>query len=199
MKTMRFLAALLSACALLAMPGGMAVAQVRIEGQTFEAQVRLADAELRLNGVGLRATAWIKGYAAGLYLRRKTASAAEVLAMPGPKRLQMRMLLDVPADEFVKAFEKGVTRNTPAGDLPGLRDRMQQFDRLISGIGKVRKGDVVDLDFVPERGLVLSLNGKPRGEAIPGEDLYAGLLRIFIGERPADRELKTGLLGGPAT
>jgi hypothetical protein len=56
---------------------------------------------------------------------------------------------------------------------------------------------VVDLDWLPGRGLQLSLNGKPRGAPIPGEDLYAALLRIFVGERPADPEMKIGLLGGP--
>ena len=34
-----------------------------------------------------------------------------------------------------------------------------------------------------------------KGEALPGEDLYAGLLKIFIGTRPVDTKLKAGLLG----
>ena len=49
-----------------------------IEGQHFDDRIRLADTELVLNGVGLRAVAWLKGYAAGLYLR------AEGRARPRP-------------------------------------------------------------------------------------------------------------------
>ena len=34
-------------------------------------------------------------------------------------------------------------------------------------------------------------------EPLPGEDLYAGLLKIFIGADPVDKRLKAGLLGAP--
>jgi hypothetical protein len=67
----------------------------------------------------------------------------------------------------------------------------------VRGLGKLKKKDVVDLDFLPERGLQLGLNGRPRGEPVPGSDLYTAMLRCFIGERPTDPELKQGLLGGP--
>lgn len=175
-----------------------AVAQVTVEGgHVFPAQMQVVGSTLQLNGVGYRAVAWFKGYAAALYLARKVRTPADVQALPGPKRLQMKMLVDVPTEEFVKAFGKGVARNTPAAEMAGLRERMARFDALIGGLGQVRKGDLIDLDFVPSRGLVLAVNGHVRGEPIPGDDLYAALLRIFVGERPVDKEMKVGLLGGP--
>jgi flagellar motor switch protein FliM len=72
---------------------------------------------------------------------------------------------------------------------------MEKFDATVSALVKLKKGDVVDLDYLPSRGLVLSLNGVAKGEALPGEDLYAGLLKIFIGTLPVDTKLKAGLLG----
>ena len=51
-----------------------------IEGQHFDDRIRLADSELVLNGVGLRAVAWFKGYAAGLYLGQKASTAEAALA-----------------------------------------------------------------------------------------------------------------------
>jgi hypothetical protein len=154
-----------------------------IDGQSFLTTVRVADTDLVLNGVGVRAVAWFKGYAAGLYLRR-AAHTVEA----------------VPAGEFVKALRKGIERNTAPAELPGIAPRMQRFAALIDALGTVRKGDVVDLDLEPARGLVFLHNGKPQGEPIEGEDLYAALLRAFIGERPYDKRLKAGLLGpAPAT
>ncbi|MDH4290227.1 MAG: chalcone isomerase family protein, partial [Aquincola sp.] len=35
------------------------------------------------------------------------------------------------------------------------------------------------------------------GDPVAGEDLYAALLLCFLGDRPVDKELKAGLLGGP--
>jgi hypothetical protein len=167
-----------------------------VDGYSFEDQARVADADLLLNGVGFRGVRIFKAYSASLYLTHKSEQPAQVLAMPGPKRLRIRMLWDVPSVEFAKAFELGVTRNTAASELPALKERMATFDAMVRAIGKVRKGDVVDLDLVPGQGLVFMLNGKPRGEPIAGADLYAALLRIFIGDLPVDDRLKAGLLGG---
>lgn len=166
-----------------------------VDGIAFEDAARVGGRELRLNGVGFRAVASFKGYAAGLYLSEPARTPAEVAALPGPKRLQLRMLLDVPSAEFAKAFRKGVERNTAAAERPALAERVQAFDQLVLSLGQVRKGDLVNLDFVPGQGLVMSVNGKLRGLPVPGEDLYAALLRSFLGERPYDRALKAGLLG----
>ena len=155
----------------------------------------MAGQDLLLNGTGVRAVAWFKGFAAGLYLASRCTTAAQAVALAGAKRLQMRMLQEVPAAEFVKAFRKGIERNAGATELPRLAERMARFEALITGIGKVRKGDRVDLDFEPGRGTAFSLNGTLRGEPIEGDDLYAALLRSFVGERPYDNKLRAGLLG----
>ena len=188
---------LAAAVAIVAGHGAQAAAPVKVEGVTFAGQATVAGQALELNGVGLRAVAWFKGYAAGLYLSSRARTAQQVLAASGPKRLQLRMLVDVDTEEFIKAFDKGIARNSPPAELPLLAERMARFDALLRAIGKVRKRDVVDLDWLPGQGLQFALNGQLQGAVIPGEDLYAALLRIFVGERPADPELKIGLLGGP--
>ena len=177
---------------------GCAARAASIAGVSFEDRIRLADTDLLLNGTGLRAVLTFKGYAAGLYLTQKARTPEQVLATPGAKRVQMKMLLDVEAKEFVKAIDVGIRRNSSEAQQAALKERMAQFDRNVAQIGTVKKGDVVNLDFIPARGLLLTLNGQPRGEPIPGDDLYAGVLKIFIGELPVDKKLKAGLLGTSA-
>jgi hypothetical protein len=169
---------------------------VRIAAQAFERRLHLAGADLVLNGTGVRAVLWLKGYAAALYLPALADTAAAVVAMPGPKRLQMRMLRDVPAPEFVNAFNKGVERNAAADERPLLAPRMERFAALIAAVEQVREGDVIDLDLDAGHALRFSLNGRLRGEPIPGNDFYSALLRAFVGELPYDERLKAGLLGG---
>lgn len=175
---------------------------VEVGGVSFDARIQLAGQALPLNGAGvfapLRAFPWVKGYAAALYLGQRAATAGQVLAQGGPKRLQMRMLLDVPVAEFVKAFHKGVDRNTPTEQHARLTERMARFDGLLEPLGTVHKGDRVDLDFVPGQGLLFVHNGKLLGPAIPGDDLYGALLLVFIGERPVNDKLKASLLGKSA-
>ena len=190
---------LLAVCVagLAASRSAFAALPIKVEGVTFAGVATVAGQALELNGVGLRAVAWLKGDAAGLYLSSRARTPQQVYASTGAKRLQIRMLLDVDIEEFVKAFHKGVDRNTPVADRAALTERMARFDVLLRAVGKVKKRDVVDLDWLPGRGLQLVLNGQLRGEPIPGEDLYAALLRIFVGDKPVDAELKIGLLGGP--
>ena len=188
-------AALLST--VLALPPAAAAPPIAVDGLRFPGDIQLDGQALQLNGVGLRAVAWLRGYAAGLYLTQRATTPEQVLATSGPKRLQLGMLQEVGIEEFIKAFHKGVQRNTPAAALSALAGRMAQFDALLQGMVKVKKMDVVDLDWLPQQGLRLMWNGRSRGPFIPGEDFYAALLRIFVGERPADKEMKIGLLGGP--
>ena len=183
----------------LAIPAHAAGGPRVVEGQAFARRAPVAGAELRLNGTGVRAVAWFKGYAAGLYLPLPAATAEQVLAQAGPKRLQLRMLQDVPADEFVKALRKGIERNAELVERPVLALREQQFAEQIAALGRVRKGDVIDLDFDPARGLLFACNGTLRGPVIEGADFYAALLRAFIGPHPYDERLKAGLLGRAAT
>jgi len=170
---------------------------ITTEGITFAGDITLAGTALQLNGVGWRAVAWLRGYAAGLYLPRKATTPAQVYEQKGAKRLRMVLVQDVDAEEFVKAFHKGVDRNFPSADRPRLTDRMARFDTIVRSLGQLRKKDVIDLDHLPDAGLQLTHNNKVRGEPIAGEDLYVGLLCCFLGDKPADPELKAGLLGGP--
>ena len=183
------------AAALLATAAAAAGPENPIAGVRFEPRVQLAGQALQLNGTGLRAVAWLKGYAAGLYLARPAANADAALAQAGAKRLQLRLLVDVPVDEFVKAFHKGVERNTAADQHAALAERMAGFDALLRPLGTVKKGDLVNLDLVPGLGLLCWHNGRQLGPAIPGDDFYTALLRIFLGEQPVDAALKAGLLG----
>jgi hypothetical protein len=169
--------------------------RVEVEGQWFDTTAQVAGSPLLLNGIGVRQVAWFKGFVAGLYLPSRAASVEQALVQAGPKRLQLRLLKEVPAGEFVKALNKGVARNVSPQELQALEPGLQQFDAMISALGKVRTGDVVDLDHEPGRGLVMRVNGTLRGDAVAGEAMFPALLRAFVGDKPYDDKLKAGLLG----
>jgi len=59
----------------------------------------------------------------------------------------------------------------------------------------LQAGDVILLDYQPAIGTQLTLNGTLRG-TIPGRQLYTALLKIWLGEQPAQDDLKLKLLGG---
>lgn len=174
--------------------GAQALAAER-EGMRYAETVRLGDTRLVLNGIGVRAVAWLKGYVAALYLPRKETEADRVYALQGPKRIAVRMLLPVDSGLLAKTFSDGIRKNYRDDELEALRPRMDAFDTQIRAIGSVKKGDAIDLDYQPASGTRIVVNGKATGSAIAGNDFYVALLKMFIGERAIDKNLRAALLG----
>ncbi len=174
-------------------------APVVVEGQPFATRLVVAGSELLLNGTGVRAVAWFKGYAAALYLTERVSTAEQAQALAAPKRLQLRMLQEVPATELSKAVRKGVNRNLPAGLQPAPRQLLDQqlarTESQINAVGKVRVGDVLDIDLDPTGAVRISVNGTLRGSSPQAAALYAALLQAFVGPQPYDEGLRAGLLG----
>ncbi|MBI5722211.1 MAG: chalcone isomerase family protein [Burkholderiales bacterium] len=166
------------------------------EGVQFDDRITLAGRELVLNGTGLRAAGWFKAYVAALYLPRRARTAPEVLEQAGPKRVRLVLLVNAPALELAKGFDKGVLRNSGT-DVEALRPRLARMFEVMQSAGSLKKGDAVDIDFDPALGTVLQLNGQVRGEPIAGNDFYVAVLRSFVGDHPYHKKLKSGLLGLP--
>jgi hypothetical protein len=165
-------------------------------GLRFDDAARVAGKELQLNGTALRSGLLLKGYVAALYLPEKARNATVVLGTPGTKRLQLRILREVDPTAFSKALQKGMRENHSELQMQMLSTRLVQFERTIDEVGTARKGDVINLDYSPDAGTVVAINGTPRGRPIPGDDFYQAVLRVFLGEHPVDRDVKRGLLGG---
>lgn len=185
-----------AAAAAVAAPG-MGARAATFEGVDFADRITLAGRELVLNGVGLRAAGWFKAYVAALYLGRTARTAAEVVEQPGPKRVRLVLLVDAPAVELAKGFDKGVLKNCTPAEAETLRVRLARMFDWMQSAGSLKSGDAIDLDFNPAQGTTLLLNGRLRGEPIAGADFYTAVLRSFVGEHPYHRKLRAGMLGTP--
>ncbi|HTN50209.1 MAG TPA: chalcone isomerase family protein [Burkholderiaceae bacterium] len=169
---------------------------VELEGQKFEPTVQLGGQTLTLNGVGLRKRAIFKVYVNGLYVPQKSTDAAAIINEKGPRRASLRMLRDVDADSFVGAFTDGLKNNLSEAQLAALKPQIDAFTSTMKSIGEAKKGDVINFDYTPDGGTRITVNGQPRGNAIPGHEFYAAVIRIWLGDKPVDDGLKKGLLGG---
>lgn len=174
---------------------GAAHAAVDIAGVKFADKEKLGQTELTLNGAGLRSKFIFKVYAVGLYLAEKKTAAADVLAQKGAKRLDIVTLRELPAEDFVDALVEGIRKNHAEAEIAPLKARIEEFKNTLLALKTAAKGDVVTLDWLPESGTRLSVNGKQQGRDIAGEDFYRALLQIWLGQKPAQDDLKEALLG----
>ncbi len=166
------------------------VAGVKIDDKT-----RVANADLTLNGAGLRKRAFFQVYAIGLYVPQKASSAQALLEQPGPKRVAIHMLRDVGAEAFSEALAEGIRANHTEAEMKALEPRVKELTAIIAEVGQAKKGMAFALDWQPQAGTVMLVNGAARGRPIAGDDFYRALLKIWIGDKPVQDDLKRALLG----
>ncbi len=189
----RLIIAALFVCAL------TAAQAAEVAGVKLDDRLRLVPGgpELVLNGAGIRTRAIFKVYVAGLYLPEKKATTAEALAIAGPKRVAMTMLRDLSAQQLSEALADGIRNNSTAAEQEALKARTDELLAIMNALGEAKKGDAILLDFLPDSGTRVVVNGQPRGKAIAGDDFYRALLGIWLGHKPVDGDLKKGMLGQP--
>lgn len=153
-------------------------------------QLKVGDATLALNGLGLREATFLKVdvYVAGLYLPARTSDAEAILGSDDAKVLHMHFVRKVGRDDITEAWVEGFEKN--AGDLAPLRDRL---DTLNGYMQDMTKGDTIRFTW-DGSATTVAVNGADKG-SIDGADFARGLFSVFVGPEPPNPGLKTGLLG----
>lgn len=185
--------ALLLSIALLALP---AVAATEVRGVKFTDTLQLATQPLQLNGAGVRVKVIIDLYAAGLYVLKTDTNAANVVGQPGAKVMKIVLLRDLTGEDFADATVKGFKANNSEADQTKFQAKLNEIKAMMLDFGPVKKGTVIQIDFVPGEGTHVLLDGKRRGPEITGDDFQQAVLRIWLGPKPVDSDLKQSLLGG---
>lgn len=167
-----------------------------IEGVKIADNVRLTPAgpELVLNGAGVRTRFIFSVYVGALYLQRKRTESEAVLADPGPKRVAMHLLRDLTAEQLFTAMNDGLKANHTADELARFAQQVKELEGIFNRVKAVKPGDVILLDHVPGSGTVVTVNGETKGQ-VAGADFNRALLRIWLGDKPADADLKRAMLG----
>lgn len=193
MNRSRLASAALVACLALTATSALAVREVG--AARFEDTHAVAGQNLVLNGAGMRVKMIIKVYAVALYLPRKETTTAGVLAQSGPKRIQIVMLRDVPADKLGESLADGIKANTTESERAVLQARVDELEKAMMALGEARKGAMIQLDYLPGTGTRITMGGRPVMRDVPGEDFYRALLKIWLGDKPADSDLRARMLG----
>lgn len=177
--------------------GAVSVAHAaEIAGVKLEEKAKLADGpELVLNGAGIRTRVFFKVYVGALYLPAKAGDPKAILADPGAKRVMMHMLRDLDSESLASALNEGLTKNHSEDEIKPLQERIAQLTALLTGDREIKTGTVIFLDYLPGQGTRVTAKGQVKG-TIPGEDFYRALLKVWLGDKPADGDLKKAMLGG---
>ena len=182
------------ALALLSALSLQAQAAVEVRGVKFSDTATVAGQPLQLNGAGVRVKVIVDVYAAGLYVGKRDASPQIVLSQPGAKSMQIVLLRDLTGEDFADAMIKGFLKNNSETEVARFQARLDELRKTMVSFGTVKKGTAIQLNLVPGAGIRTLVDGAQKGADIQGDDFYAALLKIWLGNKPVDDDLKTGLL-----
>lgn len=178
---------------LLASLGGSPVQAANIAGVAIQETAQQGNTQLLLNGAGLRTRLMFKVYVAALYLPQKIATANDIVNSSGPRRLDLYLLRDLDANALGGALKDGLRLNHNESEMAAMKTDIDRLDAILQKFGGAKNGDVISFDF-SGGSTEISLNRKPRGN-VPGETITRALMRIWLGEKPVDADLKQALLG----
>ena len=169
---------------------------MQIESIHYAPTTEVAGDSLTLNGAALRKKLFFKVYAAGLYVKTPTQDVNAVMNETGAARVRLGLLRDVSGESFIEALDDGLKANLTSEKEQAVAKELDDLRTLMKQIGDVKVNDLVDFDYVPNKGTMVSLNGKPVGQTIGGgRALYNAVLAIWLGDKTIDNTLKSGMMG----
>ena len=166
---------------------------VAAQASEFPPTITVENNPLVLNGTAVRSVWGFKVYRVALYLAESSSDADHIMNRDrGPKRIYMIMLRPVANEKFTATVRENIDQNLDAAEKEKFRAELQAYLGHLEQGGDLTEGATITIDYLPQRGMVLSHNGREVG-TIPGADFYHLMLRLWIG-RPLQESMKAGLL-----
>ncbi|MCJ8302345.1 chalcone isomerase family protein [Shewanella sp.] len=184
------LATLMSAIVLSGALSSQVKAQ-EISGVEVAEQIVINDSQLQLNGAGVRSKFFFDLYVGSLYLTAPSADLASVISSDeSAVRLNITsgmITSDKMRDAIIDGFDDATDGNTT-----DIQAQIDAFMALFSD--EIKEGDQFTLLTSKVSGVTAYKNGVPQ-DTIEGEAFRQALLKIWLGDSPAQTSLKKDMLG----
>lgn len=154
-----------------------------------------AESELMLNGLASFEQLRHEYYLGALYLPQPAQSADDALYMPGPKRMDMRIVTESWSPRrFGRQWNQLISINNPAEQQQKLADDIIAFTNMLSD--DLLGGDQLVVEQLPKKGTRVLVNGNELFSS-RHEEFFNLLLNCWIGQRPPSTGFKQNILSLP--
>lgn len=193
MKNLKVLLVLISLSLVLVFQGGALAGE--LYGVKMDDKITVDGKELVLNGMGLRSVSRfglkIKVYVIGLYLPEKMTTSEAILKSTGPKVFKMVFKRNVDSEDIEKGWKTGFTSNC-GEHCAANEDKIKKFNSLMSDM---RTNQMITVTVYKDKVEVDAKGRRPKSATIEGEEFARIVEKIWLGPKPPNEELKSGLLG----
>ncbi len=161
-----------------------------VSGVTFNAKTTINGKTLLYNGSGLREKYTFDLYVAALYLRRPSMDANKIISDDNEMGIHLELVSNkVTREKFIETVKEGFGK---ASHGSVTDKQIKKFMELFKG--EFKDGDKIHINYSPNKGVLVTMNGKELG-SVAGLEFKKALFSIWLGTKPADSSLKKGMLG----
>lgn len=154
--------------------------------------INAGGSNLVLNGAGIRSKFGLKLYVAGLYLAQKSSSAQAVVNADNPMAIRIDIISKLITSEKFQDTTREGFQNSTNGNIAPIKNKIDSFMAAFND--PFKEGDMFELVYVPAKGVEVFKNGSLK-ITVPGLDFKKALFGIWLGDKPAQKNLKEGMLG----
>ena len=164
----------------------------KVDGVSLPETLTAGDQTLMLNGAGIRKKLFIKLYVGALYLQEKNNSGAAISEVDAPMAIRLQIVSSlINSKKMEKARREGF-ENSTHDNTQLVKTEVEQFIKVFRK--HISKGDVYDLVYTPAGGTEVIKN-KQSITTVEGLAFKKALFGIWLSDRPAQENLKDGMLG----
>lgn len=162
-----------------------------ISGVQVADTITLENVSLVLNGAGVRSKFFMDLYVGSLYVPTPLSTTSAVIDAPiAAIRLNITSGM-ITSDKMREAITEGFEQAT-ADNTTDIQPQIDAFMALFKD--EIKQGDQFTLVANKSRGVTAYKNGQEQA-TIEGEMFRQALLKIWLGEKPAQTSLKEAMLG----
>ncbi len=154
-------------------------------------EIVLSEQALQLNGAGIRSKFFMDLYVGSLYTQSPSQTLDSVLNAP---RVAIRLNIVsgmITSEKMQDAIIEGFDDATD-GEPEAIQPQIDAFMALFSA--PIAEGDQFTLEAVKDLGVTAYKNGEKQA-TVEGEAFRKALLKIWLGDKPAQKSLKRAMLG----
>ena len=165
----------------------------KVGGITLDESITVGSTDTLYNGAGLRKKLFIKLYVGSLYLTTPSSDANAIINADEAMAIRLNILSDLlTRDKLLSALKEGFDKATDGNTAP-IQPQIDQMIALMQD--KVSPGDTLTLAYEPGVGTHVMRDGNALS-VIEGLPFKAALFGIWLSDKPAQKSLKSDMLGG---
>lgn len=165
-----------------------------VAGVQIPDSFKIDNAELALNGAGIRTKLFMDIYVGGLYLTNASDNADEIIAADSPMAIKLHIVSGLLTSEKMKKATMEGFENATDGNIDDIKPEIDQFIAVFDK--EIVENDVFDIVYAPGKGVQIYSNGTLAATIQGGMEFKQALFGIWLSDKPAHEGLKSEMLGG---